>query len=63
MLDEVLAGALQDGRGADAEVEAVVADGGDQVALLDLHAPHLHVLPHRPAGGTGGVVIHSVVWY
>ena len=50
VLDEVLAGALENGLRADSEIEAVVADGGDEIALLDLHPAHLHVLLHRPDG-------------
>ena len=46
-VDKVLRHAPQDGGTAHPEVEAVVADGGDEVALLDLAAADLEVFLHH----------------
>ena len=46
-MDKVLCHAPQDGGTAHPEVEAVVADGGDEVALLDLAAADLEVFLHH----------------
>ncbi len=48
MVYKVLPHPLEHLPGPDAEVQAVVADGGDEVPLLDVAAPQLQVLFHGP---------------